>query len=214
MDCDRWGGATIRERSGGFVCRLGHFWATLSGSNPGLLAVLIACGEVCGEVCGQGKLWIAMDNSTRRSDSVGANGAGTSPLSLLEAQKVLAVFNCLEEAPSLSESQQAIIRSALRTVVHEADCVIFGVCAESIAQGLAAVRAYGAGLDREVPPEPEQRGVANPEQPIYIKCNTNSLLFYAEPYQGENRGVLVSCQSQVDEELNAMYGHLPLDLFA
>lgn len=141
-----------------------------------------------------------------------ANSA-VAPLSVLEAQKVLAIFNCLDQAPELSAAQQSIIRSALRSVVAESDCVIFGVCADSIAIALAAVRAYGAGLGLEVPPEPDQRGGIGPTTPVYIKCNTNSQLFYAEPYEGDSRGVLVACQSQLADGFNAMYGHLPLSLF-
>jgi hypothetical protein len=141
------------------------------------------------------------------------SNSAVTRLSVLEAQKVLAVFNCLEQAPELSAAQQSIIRSALRSVTAESDCVIFGVCADSIAIALAAVRAYGAGLGLEVPPEPDQRGNIGPTTPVYVKCNTNSQLFYVEPYEGDSRGVLVACQSQLAEGFNAMYGHLPLSLF-
>jgi len=153
-----------------------------------------------------------MDDLTNQSSLNSPMGAA-APLSLLEAQKVLAVFSCLEEAPELSEAQQSIVRSALRTVVAEADCTIFGVCADSIALGLAAVRTYGAGLGCTMPPEPDIRGAIGNDTPVYLKCNTNSQLFYAEPYEGESRGVLVSCQSQIVDGFSAMYGHLPLDLF-
>nr|WP_272943257.1 DUF1824 family protein [Spirulina subsalsa] len=46
-----------------------------------------------------------------------------------------------------------------------------------------------------------------------MKFNTGKMSHYAESYTGAYRGVLVACQAE-NEQVNGIYGHLPLDLFA
>jgi hypothetical protein len=48
---------------------------------------------------------------------------------------------------------------------------------------------------------------------IYIKFNGMKQTYHLDSYQGEYRGVLVSCQSSDPQMVNGTYGHLPLNLF-
>ncbi|MGL5508894.1 MAG: DUF1824 family protein [Microcoleaceae cyanobacterium] len=48
---------------------------------------------------------------------------------------------------------------------------------------------------------------------MYIKFNGMKQTYHLDSYQGEYRGVLVSCQSSDPQMVNGTYGHLPLDLF-
>ncbi|MGF1496160.1 MAG: DUF1824 family protein [Elainellaceae cyanobacterium] len=125
------------------------------------------------------------------------------------AHAVLKQFDCPtpNTAPDATVSRSEV-RQALLAVKHRSDYQIFGVCAESIAQGLAALRDYASALGYRVPDQPlEVSG------PAYIKFNAKSGLLYANGYGGDNRGVLVSCQSAYESGINEMYGPLPLDLF-
>lgn len=86
---------------------------------------------------------------------------------------------------------------------------MLGICADSIEQGRAALVSYAAALGYQ--PSLELEPI---EGPIYIKFNSRAMSCYASPYEGEHRGVLVSCQSADEDGVNEMYGHLPIDLFA
>jgi hypothetical protein len=125
-----------------------------------------------------------------------------------EAHQILKPFDCLkrDEVPSITDKSR--IREALLTVVQLSDYQILGICADTLAEGQQALKSYAAALGYE----PELRGGAIAGA-VYIKFNPKSGLCYAEPYTGEHRGVLVSCQSAYESGINEMYGHLPLDLF-
>jgi hypothetical protein len=100
------------------------------------------------------------------------------------------------------------VRQALLQVASESDYQMLGVCADTLAQGIRALAAYGQALGYA--PNLKLEPV---EGAVYIKFNPNSAQCYASPYEGEHRGVLVSCQSTEETDVNEMYGHLPLDLF-
>lgn len=128
-------------------------------------------------------------------------------LTATEAHQILKPFDCLkrDEAQSADKSR---IREALLTVVRLSDYQILGICADTLAEGRKALEAYAAALGYQ----PELGGGAIAGA-VYIKFNPKSGLCYAEPYMGDHRGVLVSCQSAYESGVNEMYGHLPLDLF-
>jgi Domain of unknown function (DUF1824) len=100
------------------------------------------------------------------------------------------------------------IRQALLQVASESDYQMLGVCADTLEQGLRALAAYGHALGYE-----PNLSLEPLEGSVYIKFNPNSAQCYGSPYEGEHRGVLVSCQSAEETDVNEMYGHLPLDLF-
>ena len=84
-----------------------------------------------------------------------------------------------------------------------------GICAETQAEAETALTHYlnhlGYPPATSVTPDPVSGTV-------YLKCNTQSLRYYLEPYEGDYRGVLIACQAE-NEALNGTYGYFPLDLF-
>ncbi|WP_088893287.1 DUF1824 family protein [Leptolyngbya ohadii] len=134
-------------------------------------------------------------------------------LTLAEADRLLKQFSCLKplDNPSDQDSSgdRAQLRQALLQVVAESDYQMLGICADSIEQGQKALVSYAKALG--YPPNLEVQCI---DGPVYIKFNSKAMSCYSSPYEGEHRGVLVSCQSTDGEGINEMYGHLPIDLFA
>jgi hypothetical protein len=125
-----------------------------------------------------------------------------------EAHLLLKQFDCLNPRTPETKSEWEQLRQALLHVAEQSDYQMLGICADSLFQGQRALETYAAALGHQ--PDPHFNAV---EGAVYIKFNPKSGLCYADSYQGEHRGVLVSCQSADESGLNEMYGHLPLDLF-
>ncbi|MGD1904147.1 MAG: DUF1824 family protein [Geitlerinemataceae cyanobacterium] len=100
------------------------------------------------------------------------------------------------------------LRQALAIVAEHCDYQIFGVCAGDGVAAIRALHAYTDALGYDRPPE-----LAPIAEAAYIKYNPKTDLCYINPYEGNERGVLVSCQSVYDTGIRDIYGHLPLDLF-
>ncbi|MEM9244649.1 MAG: DUF1824 family protein [Cyanobacteria bacterium P01_F01_bin.153] len=136
-----------------------------------------------------------------------------SSLTFEEAQKVLAAFNGMDMMPSLSAEQGLLVRRSLQVLAEETDSCIFGICADNLDQAVQALNEYAAGLSYELPEGPDLRGNLNDAAGVYMKCNLQSSLFYASPYENSQRGVLLAYQSVEHPEIAPLYGHLPLNLF-
>ncbi|MEQ8974864.1 MAG: DUF1824 family protein [Coleofasciculus sp. C1-SOL-03] len=134
--------------------------------------------------------------------------SNSTPLSISDAQALLAPFNCIESQPVVADAEKEKLRQALRLLAEQSDYQIFGICADTAAQGLSALKTYAQALGYQ--PNLDLTPI---EGAVYIKYNGNSGLCYIDSYTGEHRGVLVSCQSSFEGGINEMYGHLPLDLF-
>ncbi|KAM3100279.1 DUF1824 family protein [Phormidesmis sp. 146-35] len=130
-----------------------------------------------------------------------------SPLTKEEALKVLRQFIC-SDSPA-APLDYALIRSSLLLVVDQSDYQIFGICADSFDQGKQTLSSYLTALNYEE--MPTVSGVT--DGVVYIKYNPKTGRSHAEPYTGVHRGVLVSCQSAYDGDVNETFGHLPIDLF-
>ncbi|MBL1177745.1 DUF1824 family protein [Pantanalinema sp. GBBB05] len=129
-------------------------------------------------------------------------------LALAEAQSVLRQFTCLDRLSPEAIPDQALTRQALLLVANHSDYQIFGICADSVEQATAALHHYLAGLGYEEFPEvPALAGI------VYVKYNPKTGRCHSDSYVGKHRGVLVSCQSAYDGDVNETFGHLPLDLF-
>lgn len=145
-------------------------------------------------------------DAMQRSSSSGV----ITSLTLPDAQARLRQFTCTHDRPSLPDTpeEQETLRQALLLVAKHSEYQILGICAETFEQGYLALTSYSAALgcsiEFNLEPIP---GV------VYIKFNPKSGLHYVDTYQGEHRGVLVSCQSAYESGINEMYGHLPLNLF-
>lgn len=132
----------------------------------------------------------------------------STPLTLQEAQALLKPFNCIANKSITSESEKALIRQALLLLTEHSDYQILGICADTAAQGLSALKSYADALGYQ-----SFFDLQPIEGSVYIKFNPKSGLCYLDSYTGIHRGVLVSCQSAYEDGINEMYGHLPLDLF-
>ncbi|MBF2027319.1 MAG: DUF1824 family protein [Oscillatoriales cyanobacterium C42_A2020_001] len=129
-------------------------------------------------------------------------------LTLESAQKLLRQFICIERIPSERLPNQATIRQAVMLVRDHSDYQILGICADTAEQAIATLHAYLTAFGFSDLPQPSPiEGV------VYLKFNPKTGLCYLEPYDGNHRGVLVSCQSAYDGDVNETFGHLPLDLF-
>ncbi|GAP97494.1 DUF1824 family protein [Leptolyngbya sp. NIES-2104] len=122
-----------------------------------------------------------------------------------QAETILRQFICTER--SSEPLDYAAIREAVFIVADLSDYQILGICAETAEEGLKALSSYTSALKYDVP---ETRSIPGT---IYIKFNPLTGRSHMEPYAGEHRGALVSCQSAFDDGVNETFGHLPLDLF-
>lgn len=126
------------------------------------------------------------------------------------AQAILQQFICTDHAnQSAAQVDNDSVRQALQQVVARSDYQIFGICADSTTQAAAALKDYLTALGYEDTPQ-----VANMSGPVYVKYNPKTGRCHTELYTGTHRGVLVSCQSAYDGDVNATFGHLPLELFS
>ena len=130
-------------------------------------------------------------------------------LTVEAANKILQAFTCIEQGSPESPPSSALVRQALLLVTRLSDYQMFGICADTVTQGLTALKSYLPALGYNV----DELTVDSIEGPTYIKFNSKTGLCYASPYPGSHRGVLVSCQSALSNGINETYGHLPLDLF-
>lgn len=134
-------------------------------------------------------------------------------LTFPEAHALLKQFDCLDYSrPSALSGPlaRAKVQQALRLVTAKSDYQIFGVCADSFDQGVAALTSFltALGYNNAIPTLRPCQGA------VYIKYKPNSGSCYVDSYSGNHRGVLVSCQSYYADGISETYGHLPLDLFA
>lgn len=129
-------------------------------------------------------------------------------LTLQEAQNILKPFNCVASKNIHSAEEKALVRQALLLLASHSDYQILGICADTSAEGLLALKTYSEALSYQ-----PNLDITSADSSVYIKFNPKSGLCYAESYTGTHRGVLISCQSVYEGQINQMYGHLPLDLF-
>lgn len=129
-------------------------------------------------------------------------------LTISDAHNILIALSDLGNKPIYSEEQKASLREALLFLKAHTDYQIFGVCADSLAQGTTALEEYTQAFAYTLPPIS-----SNQEGSVYIKFNPNRNLFHASSYSGEYKGVLVSYQSDYSDGHSGTYGHFPLDLF-
>jgi hypothetical protein len=126
------------------------------------------------------------------------------------AQKLLRRFICIQQ-PGAVMPDRPLVRQALLLVREHSDYQIFGICADTLEQAIAALTAYLNALGYEAVPDLET--LPPVEGAAYLKYNPKTARCHTDTYIGDHRGVLVSCQSAYDGDVNETFGHLPLDLF-
>ncbi len=129
-------------------------------------------------------------------------------MNLEAAQTLLRQFICIEPISADPTPSPEAVRLALRQVCDRSDYQIFGICADTATEAIAALHQYLAALGCPARPQPD--AIAGS---VYLKFNPKNNRCHLDIYTGTHRGVLVSCQSADDEDVNETYGHLPLNLF-
>lgn len=133
----------------------------------------------------------------------------TEPVTRETAQKLLRQFLCVDQLHQDQIPGKEEVQTALLFMREHSDYQILGICANSAEDAIAALYSYLIAF-----------GLSKPSQPalvhgaVYLKYNPKTGLCYMKPYEGTHRGVLVSCQSAYDGDVNETFGHLPLDLFS
>jgi hypothetical protein len=130
-------------------------------------------------------------------------------LSLEGALQLLRQFTCLDLLSQEPQPEALSVRQALRLVREHSDYQIFGICADSADAAIAVLHTYLQELDYPEKPVPGNQV----DGPVYLKYNPRSQLCYLDGYTGHHRGVLLSCQSAYDGDVNEIFGHLPLGLW-
>lgn len=130
--------------------------------------------------------------------------------SLTAARQLLDQYSCVEQKQITSDAERQALQNALLQIVEASGGENFGICADDAQQGYRALGSYLAACG--YPVSFNWEAIAPDPAPVYIKFISTTQKHYAEPYEGQYRGVLVSCQSE-DDVVNGTYGHLPLDLF-
>ncbi len=125
-----------------------------------------------------------------------------------EAVKLLRLFTGIDQLTPDQIPTNELIREALTIVREHSDYQILGICADDLASGEKALTAYINAFDYKFMPT-----IPPVDGPIYIKYNPKLRSCHSDAYIGDHRGVLVSCQSSYDGDVNELFGHLPLDLF-
>lgn len=133
-------------------------------------------------------------------------------LAIAEAEKILKEYSCLQIKTVDSISEKKTLQQALLTLAKNSDYQMLGVCADQLDAGKTALISYLQALGY-TPNLPEQLVNNQIDGAIYIKFNGMKQTYHSDSYQGEYRGVLVSCQSSDPQMVNGTYGHLPLNLF-
>lgn len=133
----------------------------------------------------------------------------TISMTTAQAQAILAPFNCLDSKSIDTSEEKMAVRQAVLQLASVTDTHMFGILATDWDGAIAALFSYAQAFGYESP------AVAKPcDDTVYIKFNPRSGLCYASPYAEAHRGVLIAFQSDFEDGINEMCGHLPLDLFA
>ncbi len=158
-----------------------------------------------------------MSNSYRLRRDRKTSGSSPEVRAAIELLQQFTIIDTALDASTLVSSvknlpaklSRELIYEALTLVLNGSEYQLIGICAENHAEGTLALQQYLIAFGYEIEPT-----VADPGQSIYIKYNSKTEGCYSKPYDGDHRGVIISCQSSYDDEVNETFGHLPLDLFA
>ena len=127
-----------------------------------------------------------------------------------QAIDLLKSFSSIHVRILESDQEKQQLQQALQIITQQIDHQNFGICASNSQEGLASLTHYLKALGYgEVVNIGE---IETYDAPVYIKCNTQKMTYYLDPYSGTYRGVLIACQSENDA-LIGTFGHFPLDLF-
>ncbi|MGB3511698.1 MAG: DUF1824 family protein [Microcoleaceae cyanobacterium] len=136
----------------------------------------------------------------------------THNITVEQAENFLNEFTCQGVKLLESPEEKEITRAAILLLASLSDYQMLGICANTNAEGFAALESYLKALKYNTTLI-DYSNFNSIEGSVYIKFNGLRESYHLDSYTGEYRGVLVSCQSSDDEGINGTYGYLPLDLF-
>jgi len=131
-------------------------------------------------------------------------------MNLSEAVKLLKQYSCtLVKIPG-SEAEKKELQTAVIDVVNASEWENLGICADNSESGCKILTSYLKALG--YPVEFDRALIKASNSPVYIKYNTQKLSHHLDSYDGDYRGVLISCQTENDA-IAGTYGYFPADLF-
>lgn len=122
---------------------------------------------------------------------------------------LLKAYSRIELRIPQNEGERIELRQAIAWICDQSEAENLGICADNQDLAILALSRYLNALGYGDATATQEMVV---EGPVYLKCNTQSLRFYVDSYDGDYRGVLIACQTE-DEILSGTYGYFPLDLF-
>jgi hypothetical protein len=128
---------------------------------------------------------------------------------LMDNLRLLKDYSRLEIRIPQNQSERAELRAAIAWICGQSEAENLGICADNQTSAELALAQYLKGLGYGDATATTETAI---DGPVYLKCNTQSLRFYVDSYEGDYRGVLIACQTE-DESLSGTYGYFPLDLF-
>lgn len=132
-------------------------------------------------------------------------------LTVDQSLKLLKSYSCLEPKLVHSETEKTELQQAIQQIISLSEYENLGICADSSETARQVLNQYLKALGYEA--QLDQSTLLPQETPIYLKFNTKKMSHYLDDYDGQYRGVLISCQSE-DDNIAGTYGYFPLDLFA
>jgi len=136
------------------------------------------------------------------------SGIDLAPPTRETAEALLRRFTCRDRIPDAPLPDPRQVQQALLWIAQHSDYQIFGLCADTVTQAETALFSYLKALGYADKP-----AIDPLEGAVYVKFNPKNGRCHTDTYTGDHRGVLVSCQSAYDGDVNETFGHLPLDLF-
>lgn len=131
-------------------------------------------------------------------------------MNIQDAEKLVNEYTCLNLKPVTSSEDQQKLHQALQALVAASEYQLLGICANSQTEGIEALKSYLNALGYPMPDLDLSTEMAGS---VYIKFNGLRQTCHLDSYEGEYRGVLVSCQSSDPNGVNGTYGYFPLDLY-
>ncbi len=132
-------------------------------------------------------------------------------LTVKDALKLLKTYSCIEIKTVETQAEKENLQEALLLVTSLSEYENLGICADNSTQGFSTLSTYLKALGYQ--PNFDLKSISKIDTPIYIKYNTQKMSYFIDSYRGDYRGVLISCQSENNDEIIGTYGHFPMDLF-
>jgi hypothetical protein len=129
-------------------------------------------------------------------------------LTINDAERILWELSDLDnETATLDHRSQ--ICEALDYLTSQADYLIFGVCADTVAEALLVLKKYTSYFHYELP----SGDLPLINDGVYLKYNPRRPRYHCDSYKGNYRGVLLSFHTDFTDGYSGTHGHFPLDLF-